>query len=182
MMGTGKSTAGKELAKRMGGYSFLDTDTVIEAYAGRDCATIFEEEGEEAFRDIETMVMDQACAYKRLCVATGGGMVLRTKNWSKMQTGIVVWLNMDPADIAERLSASSDEVTKRPLLAEADPAAKLTEILDERRDRYAIADITLDMTKDDTVDDVVRMVCSRVHSFIDKNPPRFTESSEYANQ
>eukprot|EP00968_Pinguiococcus_pyrenoidosus_P019800 scaffold2201_cov240-Pinguiococcus_pyrenoidosus.AAC.10 len=68
---------GRELAKKLPGYSFLDTDTVIEAYAGQDCSAIFEKEGEEGFRNIESMVMDQACAYRRLCIATGGGAVLR---------------------------------------------------------------------------------------------------------
>lgn len=178
MMGSGKSTVGRALAKALPGYSFLDTDTVIEAYAGTDIPTIFSRDGEEAFRDLESMVMDQACAYRRLCVATGGGMVLQNQNWGKMQTGLVVYLAMEPAIIAKRLSANEEEIAKRPLLQSEDPVARLEEILEARKERYEIADITVTIESEtESTEDIVSRVVSAINSFMDKNPPRFGEQN-----
>uniref|UniRef100_A0A7R9UH62 Shikimate kinase n=1 Tax=Pinguiococcus pyrenoidosus TaxID=172671 RepID=A0A7R9UH62_9STRA len=177
MMGTGKSTTGRELAKKLPGYSFLDTDTVIEAYAGQDCSAIFEKEGEEGFRNIESMVMDQACAYRRLCIATGGGAVLRNQNWGKMQTGIVVWLQMEPEEIAERFSGNDEEVEKRPLLQGGDAVDKLREILDKRKEKYEVADVHVQLSPGDSVEEVVERVCGKIHRFMDENPPKFADQN-----
>mmetsp|Transcript_21409 Transcript_21409/g.31976 ORF Transcript_21409/g.31976 Transcript_21409/m.31976 type:complete len:192 (-) Transcript_21409:9-584(-) len=67
MMGSGKSSVGNVLAKRMGSYNFLDTDTIIENATGMSIPAIFEAEGEEGFRNVEAQVLDSVQAYVR-CV------------------------------------------------------------------------------------------------------------------
>jgi shikimate kinase len=79
MMGAGKSTVGQAVAKRLG-YRFLDTDMLIESVAQRPISDIFATDGEAAFRELETAVLEQVVAYTRSVVATGGGMVLRREN------------------------------------------------------------------------------------------------------
>jgi shikimate kinase len=112
LMGAGKTTTGKLLAQQLG-YQFFDTDALVEQVAGRCISEIFAESGEAHFRDLETQVLAEISAYPRLVVATGGGMVLKPMNWSYLHHGIVVWLNVDPAHLAERLAADQS----RPLLA-----------------------------------------------------------------
>ena len=77
MMGSGKSSVGNVLAKRMGTYSFLDTDGIIENVTGMTIPAIFEAEGEEGFRSVEGQVLDSVHAYVRCVVSTGGGIVCR---------------------------------------------------------------------------------------------------------
>jgi shikimate kinase len=81
MMGAGKSSTGIQLAERLG-YRFFDTDAVIEAAAGQTIPAIFEHQGEDAFRELETQVLAELSAYQRLVIATGGGIVTRPMNWS----------------------------------------------------------------------------------------------------
>jgi shikimate kinase len=102
MMGAGKSTVGQAVAKRLG-YRFLDTDMLIESVAQRPISDIFATDGEAAFRDLETAVLEQVVAYTRSVVATGGGMVLRRENWGHLRHGVVVWLDVPLAVLTQRL-------------------------------------------------------------------------------
>ena len=81
MMGSGKSAIGDTLARRMGTYNFLDTDTILEKATGISIPQIFEEEGEEAFREAEAQVLDSVHAHVRCVISTGGGLVMRNQNW-----------------------------------------------------------------------------------------------------
>ena len=137
MMGAGKSAVGRPLAEALG-YRFLDADTALEAAAGRSIPEIFAEEGEEEFRQLETAVLDRLAGFHSLVVATGGGVVLRPVNWGHLQQGVVVWLDAPEAVLLERLQA---DPTPRPLLRQADPAARLAELLEQRRGLYAQADL-----------------------------------------
>ncbi len=150
MMGARKSTVGKVLAQKLN-YSFLDTDNLIEQAAGKSIPAIFAEDGEEKFRDLEQQVLSQVSAYTRLVVATGGGIVLRSLNWSHLHDGIVVWIDV-PVDILyDRLSQSSGS---RPLLQTADPLQRLRDLDEQRRDRYAQADVSIVVTIDETPEQV----------------------------
>ncbi len=73
-----------------------------------------------------------------MCIATGGGIVLRKENWGLLRTGIVVWINMDVRDIVERLRKNVNEVNKRPLLKGINPEKRLTEILQQREAMYKL--------------------------------------------
>lgn len=146
MMGAGKSTVGRLLAERLG-WPFLDLDSVIEAEAGMAVPAIFATEGEAAFRERETELLARIAsgwrpegvgAQQPVVVATGGGAVLREVNRERMRvTGLVVWLEADPDLLVERTVAEG--VAKRPLLADADPGSKLTELLARRAPLYGQA-------------------------------------------
>ena len=112
MMGAGKSAVGRPLAKALG-YRFLDADTALEQAAGRSIASLFAEEGEASFRELETTVLDRMAAFHSLVVATGGGVVTRPVNWGHLRQGVVVWLDAPETILVRRLKADS---TPRPLL------------------------------------------------------------------
>ena len=137
MMGSGKSTAGRQLAAQLG-YRFLDADHSLEQVAGRSIPEIFASEGEAGFRQLESAVLNQIASWHSLVVATGGGVVTRPENWGQMRQGVVIWLDAPEALLLQRLNA---DPTPRPLMAAADPAARLAALLAERRPLYAQADL-----------------------------------------
>ncbi|GET43743.1 shikimate kinase [Microseira wollei] len=145
MMGSGKTTVGRELASTIG-YGFCDTDAVIEKVAGQSINDIFKSEGEQAFRELESKVLGELSAYTRLAIATGGGIVLRRENWSYLQQGLVVWLDV-PVEIL--LSRLAGDIT-RPLLQVPDPAGELQTRLAQRQRLYAQADLRITVTHEET--------------------------------
>jgi shikimate kinase len=136
MMGAGKSSTGAELAQALG-YQFFDTDAVVEAVAGQAIPEIFAHQGESAFRQLETQVLAELSAYRRLVIATGGGIVTQRQNWSYLHHGIVVWLDVSPEVLQVRLARDMG----RPLLQGQDWETKLTNLLVERQTLYAQADV-----------------------------------------
>lgn len=146
----------------MGTYNFLDTDQIIEKATGMTIPEIFAAEGEEGFRDVESQVLDSVHPYVRCVISTGGGIVTRMENWSKLQTGIVVWLDVEPEVIMKRI-----EGTDRPLLQTEDPLQKLKDLLDERRDKYSQADVCIEVTEEMSESDVADSVIRTLHDFID---------------
>ncbi len=137
MMGSGKSTVGRPLAEALG-YRFLDADTSLEQVAGKPIPELFASEGEAGFRTLEAAVLNQIAAWHSLVVATGGGVVTRPENWGQLRQGVVIWRDAPDALLLERLGA---DPTPRPLLACPNPAARLAELLQERRPLYAQADL-----------------------------------------
>ena len=150
----------------MGSYTFLDTDEIIEKDAGVSIPEIFESEGEDGFRDIEGQILDSVHPYVRCVVSTGGGIVCRMENWSKLQTGLVVWLDVEPEVIYKRI-----EGTDRPLLQTDDPLQTLKNLLEERKDKYAQADVRIPIKADMGEAEVADAVIRELHDFIDENPP-----------
>ena len=149
MMGSGKTSTGRPLAKRLG-YGFVDADAVIEQVAGCAIPEIFERDGEDGFRSIESQVLNAISQRHSLVVATGGGVVTKPENWGQLHSGIVVWLDVDRAQLIERLR---DDATQRPLLQQPDPEAALDALLQERRPLYDEADLTV-VIKDESADAV----------------------------
>ena len=137
MMGAGKSAVGRPLAAALG-YRFLDADSALEQAAARPIPTVFAEEGEEGFRQLETAVLDRIAGFHSLVVATGGGVVTRPVNWGHLQQGVVVWLDAPETLLLARLRA---DPTPRPLLNDPDPATRLATLLEARRPLYAQADL-----------------------------------------
>src|SRR5450432_3078607 len=114
-MGTGKTTVGQLLAARLG-WHFADTDLIIEEQAGRTVSAIFEQDGESAFRTLESSVAADLVHLHKTVIATGGGIVLRPDNCRNLErAGFVVCLDVPINAIVERLAAMQD----RPLLAPA---------------------------------------------------------------
>lgn len=133
-MGCGKSTMGRILGKKIG-YQLTDTDHAIERQAGRPIPEIFQQQGEHAFRDMETALLRSMVAARcnRHIISTGGGMVVREENRAILrELGFVVWLTCPPEDILERTARNSN----RPLLQCDDPMGAITRLLDERSPMY----------------------------------------------
>ena len=80
MMGSGKTSTGRPLAEQLG-YGFVDADAVIEQAANCTIPEIFERDGEEGFRSLESQVLSAICQRHSLVVATGGGVVTQPTNW-----------------------------------------------------------------------------------------------------
>uniref|UniRef100_A0A7S2U848 shikimate kinase n=1 Tax=Attheya septentrionalis TaxID=420275 RepID=A0A7S2U848_9STRA len=175
MMGSGKSAVGDVVARRMGSYNFLDTDEIIEKATSMSIPSIFEAEGEEGFRSIEAQVLDSVHAYVRCVISTGGGAVCRLSNWSKFQTGIVIWLDVDPDTLISRMQG-----TDRPLLQTENPLETLETLLEERTSRYSQADIQLKITPEMDANAVAEMVIKELHFFIDENPPAWKQAKAKA--
>ena len=159
MMGSGKTSTGRPLAERLG-YGFVDADAVIEQAAGCSIPDIFDRDGEAGFRSLESQVLSAISQRHSLVVATGGGVVTQPENWGMLHSGIVIWLDVVPDQLLQRLNADS---TVRPLLQTADPEAALNALLNERRPLYAEADLTVvinDETPEDVADGILQLVPS----------------------
>lgn len=139
MMGCGKSSVGPELAKLLG-YRFIDADSVIAAAAGCSISEIFDSQGEAGFRLLETQVLHQISQWHSLVVATGGGVVTTSANWGALRQGLVVWLQVDAAQLLERLEAHPGD---RPLLQQPNPETELLNLLQARAEKYSQADLSI---------------------------------------
>jgi shikimate kinase len=127
--GSGKSTIGRQLARRLGLVS-IDTDHVIEQRLGCSIREYFEREGEASFRDVEQAVIDDVTQSHNGIISTGGGSVLRLANREHLHSrSHVVYLRSSPEEIFRRLRHD----LQRPLLQVDDPLTRL-------RDLYAIRD------------------------------------------
>jgi shikimate kinase len=140
MPGAGKTTVGRQLARRLQ-RSFIDADHEIEARTGVRIPLIFDIEGELGFRDREAKVIAELATRKDLVVATGGGAVLRPENRAAMrQGGTVIYLNANPELLYERTKLDPN----RPLLQVDDPRRKLDELFAQRDPLYRdVADIVV---------------------------------------
>ncbi len=128
-MGAGKTTVGRQLAKRLQ-RRFLDSDHEIEARTGVRIPLIFEIEGESGFRRRETQVLAELAREQDLVLATGGGAVLAAENRQCLRdSGIVIYLHTPPEVLFERTRHDRN----RPLLQVEDPLATL-KLLYEQRD------------------------------------------------
>ncbi|MCH2291224.1 MAG: shikimate kinase [Deltaproteobacteria bacterium] len=141
-MGAGKTTVGKKLSKRLG-YFFIDTDREIEKEQGCTISEIFKYGGEICFRDLETNMLQQLQSKQNLVIATGGGMVMRQENRNLMQNlGTRVYLKVGLEELIRRLKKDK----KRPLLQEARPIERITEMLEQRKSIYEEAECIVDTT------------------------------------
>mgnify|MGYP001434225062 CR=1 FL=1 len=124
LMGAGKTTIGRQLAKKTG-RRFADSDHEIEARTGVRIPTIFEIEGEPGFRQREAQVLAQLCQESELVMATGGGAVLNPDSRKLLrETGWVVYLNVPARQLYERTRHDRS----RPLLQVRDPLKRLEEL------------------------------------------------------
>ncbi len=152
-MGTGKTTVGREAARRLG-RAFVDMDDVIAARAGKPIPRIFAEDGEAAFRALEAAVCAELSAQDGLVIATGGGALVNPANRVTMQrSGVVVCLDASPDEILRRVGGNAD----RPLLNVPDPAARVAELLAARREAYGAIPWHIE-TSEREVDEVVARV------------------------
>ena len=132
MPGSGKSTVGRQLARRLG-LPFFDSDALIEQRLGCSIREYFAQRGEDAFRDVEQQVIAELASGPDAVVATGGGAVLREANRQKLrEAGRVIYLRSSPEDLHRRLRHDR----QRPLLQVADPLGRLRSLHAERDPLY----------------------------------------------
>ncbi len=143
-MGSGKSTIGSLIAKRLH-RDFMDSDHYIEERTGVDIARIFDVEGEQGFRDRESKALIDLLSQSDRVIATGGGSVLRQENQRLLkQKGYIVFLDTTVNQQMQRLRRDK----KRPLLQTENPRERLEVLLAERRPIYLdLADLTIKTDK-----------------------------------
>jgi shikimate kinase len=158
MMGAGKSTVGRLLARRLK-LRFFDCDHEIERRCGVKIPLVFEIEGEAGFRAREAETVAELSELPGIVLATGGGAVLLEENRRRLAArGTVIYLRARPEDLYSRVRNDRN----RPLLATADPLRRLRELHAERDPLYAsIADVVIDTGKQ-TVQALARELVARL--------------------
>ncbi|HEX8365939.1 MAG TPA: shikimate kinase [Allosphingosinicella sp.] len=159
MMGAGKTTVGKRLARRLG-LPFADADEEIERAAGRSIAEIFERFGEAEFRDGERRVIARLIEGAPQVLATGGGAFLNEETRAVILARcIAVWLDADVETLAKRVVRRES----RPLLRGREPRAALAELAEQRNPIYAEAHLRVStgpVPHDEVVDRIVAALAS----------------------
>jgi shikimate kinase len=157
-MGTGKSSVGRIVADLMH-FTYLDTDQVIEFRAHKSITEIFKQEGEPAFREWEKHVVEELKLRQKTVISTGGGLPANEANLASLKShALVVCLWALPETILERVRGHDH----RPLLDEADPLAKVRELLAVREPYYRRADVLVN-TERRSVREVAVQVVHQFH-------------------
>ena len=131
-MGTGKSSVGRELSRRLD-FAWVDTDRIIEERHG-PIGEIFERLGEPMFRSIERNIAAEVASGARQVISTGGRMLVDDDNVRLLSaSGRIFCLDVDETELVDRLLSSR---TTRPLLEAADPPARIRSLIRERRPAY----------------------------------------------
>lgn len=141
-MGTGKSSVGKRLSSQLR-MRYVDIDSIIEQDSQRLITDIFEEDGEDYFRKLESEAVNNVSNYDNHVISTGGGVVLRESNISRLkENGVVFCLTATPEEIFKRVSHH----THRPLLQTPDAMDTIRTMLSERKPYYEKADYMIHTT------------------------------------
>lgn len=152
LMGTGKTTVGRQLARKLK-MDFYDSDRVIEERTGVDIPLIFEKEGEAGFRKREVDIIDELTQKQGIILATGGGAILDAENRNHLiNRGTVFYLKSNLKTLIERTSKDKN----RPLLQANEPVESiLKHLLDERGPLY-----------EETADYIIETANNSIHSVI----------------
>jgi shikimate kinase len=161
-MGTGKTEVGRRLARALD-RTFVDTDRLVEAKAGRSVSAIFADDGEAAFRALERDAVAEACALPDAVIATGGGALGDPESRRRLAAaGPIVCLSASPEEILRRVGRAET----RPLLAtcgsDAERLARVRELLAARATMYGSATYQVDTTGLD-----VEQVVTRVRAAVE---------------
>ena len=156
LMGSGKTTLGKILSKKID-KQFYDSDQVIEEKLGVDVPMIFEYEGEGGFREREKDILKELVGIQNIVLATGGGIILSKSNRDLLaQNGIVVYLKSNQKDLILRMK--NDKT--RPLLKNGNIEEIIKKLCKEREPLYEeIADFEI-MTKNKRIHEIVNEIIS----------------------
>ncbi len=139
--GVGKTTVAQRLALELG-WDWIDADDEVELLAGRSIAAIFENDGEAAFRALESLVVRNLASRERVVVALGGGAVLDPKNREAMAlataegAGRVVWLRGSAEQLWRRIQADASTAARRPNLTATGGISEITAMLQRRGPLY----------------------------------------------
>lgn len=180
-MGTGKTSVGRYLADRKGAVH-IDLDARIEEESGVSVAEIFEQQGERAFRQIETQVLQEVYEQirsdiekadrKGYILSCGGGSVLYPANVDLLRTmGSIVWLTASPKSVYERLASTSD----RPLLRHRKSMESIAKLMQQRESIYekVRADLVID-----TSDQSIEAVGEKILKAMSERMPHFLSPAQ----
>lgn len=163
-MGSGKSTVAARLSEKLG-LPLIDTDAEIERRAGKTISSIFAEEGEEAFRDMETECLKQIRRLQEKepgdrVISLGGGMPVREENRALLkEIGTVIYLKAEPELLIRRLEK---ETGSRPMLSGKDLAERVLNLLGEREEAYMeAADVVILLEEGEDVAERIRKELKR---------------------
>lgn len=161
LMGAGKSTIGRRLAKALG-WNFVDSDEEIEQAAACSISDLFAIHGEAIFRDLEQRVIFRLLESPQLVLATGGGAWMQPALRQRIkEKALTVWLRADLDTLVHRVERRNT----RPLLESGDKSAILQRLMDERYPIYAQADLTV-QSADGPHDEVVRRVLEALRAHV----------------
>jgi len=160
--GCGKTTVGRLVADQLG-WEFVDTDELVERAAARTIATIFADDGEDAFRGLEAQAVADAVRRGRCVISVGGGAVASEPSRTLLSAaGPCVWLTAPAEELHRRLEADPRSASQRPALTDTPGLAEVERVLAERRPFYeAVADVQVE-TGDRVVADIVQEVVALV--------------------
>ena len=159
MMGTGKSTVGRRLARRLA-LPFADADLEIERAAGCSISDIFEFHGEASFREGERRVIKRILEGPPLVISTGGGAFIDPETHKCIRArALSVWLRADLDTVVKRVKQNA----KRPLLEDGHARTILEKLMIERDPTYAKADVVVD-SGDPAVEKIVDAIVAAIHS------------------
>lgn len=163
LSGSGKTTLGNILSD-LSGYSLIDTDAIIVKLQNRSINNIFATNGEEYFRQLETLVSKEVSQYASQIISTGGGIVLKEENLKNLkQNGLVFYLKTSINSLIKRLEGD----TTRPLLKTDDVKKKLENMLKAREKLYEKADFTIEtdnLSPEETAKEILRIYHERSNS------------------
>ncbi len=162
--GTGKSSIGKRLARRLQ-TPFYDTDDLIETAAGKSIREIVAEGGWDDFRKIEKKVIHELPVRHKAVVATGGGAVMDEENAKFLKNnGMMIWLYADVKTILQRIDRGSTSGEKRPSLSGDDVGRETVAILEKRTPVYkSLADFSIN-TGTKNIEEIVDEICQWLDS------------------
>lgn len=157
-MGTGKTTVSRQL-KRVTNMPEIDMDAYIVKKEGRPISEIFEKDGEEYFRKVETQCLIEILEKKGVIVSCGGGVVVKDENVSYMKDkGVIVLLTATPETVFDRVKDSND----RPILNGNMSVEYIATLMEKRRERYlSVADIIIE-TDNKEVEQIANEIISKV--------------------
>ena len=159
---TGKTKVGREVARILG-WRFVDIDEEIVLQTGKPIAQIFDQDGEDRFRQIERELLEIICCDKDMVISTGGGaFTFPTNRELMLGSGVVICLEAKPATIYKRLLKDAEENPDqevRPLLAVPEPQKRIEELKEARQPYYALSDWTVhtdNLTVEQVAEEVIR--------------------------
>jgi shikimate kinase len=139
---SGKTTLGRNVARRLR-LTFVDTDRFIEDMTGRSIPEIFREDGETAFRAFEREAIGRILEQRNQVVSTGGGAFIDPQNRERLRSGnLVIHLQVRPETVVDRLR-NSRSGRPRPLLDSPDPLKRVVQLMDDRKEAYSAAHVTI---------------------------------------
>ena len=160
-MGAGKTTIGRQLAKRLA-KTFYDSDHEIEQHTGADISLIFEIEGEQGFRERESRTLEELVPLDNIVLSTGGGAILDADNRDLLsQHGFIIYLKSS----AEKLYKRTAGDKRRPLLQTGDRMAKIKSLINEREPLYiSLADKVIN-TDNLSVKQILQEIINRFNEY-----------------